>query len=232
MYKRSEYQVIMNRLKEQRKFIQVVMGTRQIGKPTVIKQVLKDSDMKKRITTYFIGILALAILCSGCSTNRMAAGDPGAVLAGAAIANAATAPKQTEEYSYRVERTQPSRPQPQYSSAIENLRIHNIRFIDANRDHTINSGENCKVIFEIINEGNRTAFNVVPVVVEITGMKRIYISPSVMIEQIKPHEGVKYTASINAGERIKTGEVIIRVAVADENGQEYDWQEFSLPTQR
>ena len=76
MYKRSEYQVIMNRLKEQRKFIQVVMGTRQIGKPTVIKQVLKDSDMKKRITTYFIGILALAILCSGCSTNRMAAGDP------------------------------------------------------------------------------------------------------------------------------------------------------------
>ena len=269
MYKRSEYQVIMNRLKEQRKFIQVVMGTRQIGKSTVIKQVLKDSDMKKRITTYFIGILALAMLCSGCSTNRMAAGDPGTVLAGAsiggnvggaiggligesnrgwrggyrgsaigtivgtiagaAIANAATAPKQTEEYSYRVERTQPSRPQPQYSSAIENLRIHNIRFIDANRDHTINSGENCKVIFEIINEGNRTAFNVVPVVAEITGMKRIYISPSVMIE---PHEGVKYTASINAGERIKTGEVIIRVAVANENGQEYDWQEFSLPTQR
>ena len=75
----------MNRLKEQRKFIQVVMGTRQIGKPTVIKQVLKDSDMKKRITTYFIGILALAMLCSGCSTNRMAAGDPGAVLAGASI---------------------------------------------------------------------------------------------------------------------------------------------------
>ena len=85
MYKRSEYQVIMNRLKEQRKFIQVVMGTRQIGKPMVIKQVLKDSDMKKRITTYFIGILALATLCSGCSTNRMAAGDPGAVLAGASI---------------------------------------------------------------------------------------------------------------------------------------------------
>ena len=78
----------------------------------------------------------------------------------------------------------------------------------------------------------RQAFNVVPVVAEITGMKRIYISPSVMIEQIKPHEGVKYTASINAGERIKTGEVIIRVAVADETGQEYDWQEFSLPTQR
>ncbi|MEY8723662.1 AAA family ATPase [Bacteroides stercorirosoris] len=44
MYKRAEYQVIMNRLKEQRKFIQVVMGARQIGKSTVVKQVLKDLD--------------------------------------------------------------------------------------------------------------------------------------------------------------------------------------------
>lgn len=44
MYKRIEYQVIMNRLKEQRKFIQVVMGARQIGKSTVVKQVLKDLD--------------------------------------------------------------------------------------------------------------------------------------------------------------------------------------------
>lgn len=44
MYKRSEYQVIMKRLKEQRRFIQVVMGARQIGKSTVVRQVLKDLD--------------------------------------------------------------------------------------------------------------------------------------------------------------------------------------------
>ena len=44
MYKRSEYQTITNRLKEQRRFIQVVMGARQIGKSTVVKQVLKDLD--------------------------------------------------------------------------------------------------------------------------------------------------------------------------------------------
>lgn len=45
MYKRDEYQVIMNRLKEPRKFIQVVMGPRQVGKSTVVKQVLQDLDM-------------------------------------------------------------------------------------------------------------------------------------------------------------------------------------------
>lgn len=42
MYKRSEYQIIKSRLEEDRKFIQVVMGARQIGKSTVVKQVLKD----------------------------------------------------------------------------------------------------------------------------------------------------------------------------------------------
>ena len=45
MYKRAEYQLITDRMKEPRKFIQVVMGPRQIGKSTVVKQVLKDLDM-------------------------------------------------------------------------------------------------------------------------------------------------------------------------------------------
>lgn len=45
MYKRSEYQLIIERIKEPRRFIQVVMGARQIGKSTVVKQVLKDLDM-------------------------------------------------------------------------------------------------------------------------------------------------------------------------------------------
>jgi len=44
MYKRTEYQTIKNRLEEQRRFIQVVMGARQIGKSTVVKQVLKELD--------------------------------------------------------------------------------------------------------------------------------------------------------------------------------------------
>ena len=44
MCKRPEYQLIKSRLEEQRQFIQVVMGARQIGKSTVVKQVLKDLD--------------------------------------------------------------------------------------------------------------------------------------------------------------------------------------------
>lgn len=44
MYKRAEYQLIKRRIEEPRKFIQVLMGARQIGKSTVVKQVLKDLD--------------------------------------------------------------------------------------------------------------------------------------------------------------------------------------------
>ena len=44
MYKRSEYKTIKSRMEEPRRFIQVVMGPRQIGKSTVVKQVLKDMN--------------------------------------------------------------------------------------------------------------------------------------------------------------------------------------------
>ena len=45
MYQKSEYLVIRNRVKEPRKFVQVVMGPRQVGKSTVVKQVLAELDM-------------------------------------------------------------------------------------------------------------------------------------------------------------------------------------------
>lgn len=45
MYKRAEYHKIKSRLEEDRKFIQVVTGARQIGKSTVVKQVLKDIEL-------------------------------------------------------------------------------------------------------------------------------------------------------------------------------------------
>lgn len=42
MYKRQQYQIIKSRLEEPRRFLQVVLGPRQIGKTTVVKQVLND----------------------------------------------------------------------------------------------------------------------------------------------------------------------------------------------
>lgn len=44
MYKRIEYQTIKARLEEPKRFIQVVMGPRQVGKSTVVRQVLTDLE--------------------------------------------------------------------------------------------------------------------------------------------------------------------------------------------
>lgn len=45
MYKREQYQTIKSRMEEPRRFLQVVLGPRQIGKTTVVKQALKDLDL-------------------------------------------------------------------------------------------------------------------------------------------------------------------------------------------
>ncbi len=51
MYKRAEYQKIKSRLEEPRRFIQVLMGARQVGKSTVVKQVLRDIDIPFQLFT-------------------------------------------------------------------------------------------------------------------------------------------------------------------------------------
>lgn len=45
MYVLPEYQTIASRTNEPRKFIQVIMGPRQVGKSTTVKQVLKDAQL-------------------------------------------------------------------------------------------------------------------------------------------------------------------------------------------
>ncbi len=42
MYKRSHFQEIVKRLKEPRRFIQVITGPRQVGKTTLIQQVIDE----------------------------------------------------------------------------------------------------------------------------------------------------------------------------------------------
>lgn len=153
-----------------------------------------------------VGTVAGAVIGNAVSRNKAQEG------------NMSTEPNEEEIYSH--------------SSNIEQLRIQKIRFIDDDRDHVIRSGEHSKVIFEIINEGSLPAINIVPIVEETTGMKHIHISPSILVEEIKPHNGVKYTATVTAGKRIKSGKVILRVAVADDIGRQYDWQEFTIATQR
>lgn len=44
MYQRKQYRTLFSRMQEKRRFIQVIMGPRQVGKSTLMKQVVKSLD--------------------------------------------------------------------------------------------------------------------------------------------------------------------------------------------
>ena len=98
-------------------------------------------------------------------------------LAGAAIGGAiSSAQERKAQEGYPVEEQRVYTPQPNdIPSSVGYLQIRNIRFIDENRNHIIESEEHSKVIFEIINTSHETVYNAVPIVQ--TDNKRIYVSP-------------------------------------------------------
>ena len=146
-------------------------------------------------------------------------------VAGAAIGNAVTTPR-TE----KVVIEEKSEANPYYVPS--GLQVTNIRFIDDNRNHTIDAEENCKLIFDIVNEGDYSAYNITPIIEEVSGMKHISISPSVQISYLPQGEKVRYTATVAGGKRLKSGEAVFRVYTSESNGAVSEAHEFALPTQK
>lgn len=146
-------------------------------------------------------------------------------VAGAAIGNAVTTPR-TE----KVVIEEKSEANPYYVPS--GLQVTNIRFIDDNRNHTIDAEENCKLIFDIVNAGDYSAYNITPIIEELSGMKHISISPSVQISYLPQGEKVRYTATVAGGKRLKSGEAVFRVYTSESNGAVSEAHEFALPTQK
>lgn len=112
------------------------------------------------------------------------------------------------------------------------LEIVNARFVDDNEDNCLNRNETCKVIFEIVNRGYKPVYDVVPTVVETTGNKHIFISPSIHVEKISPGSGVRYTAMVKADRKLKDGMARFCVSVIHEGKSISKINEFNIPTKR
>lgn len=112
------------------------------------------------------------------------------------------------------------------------LEIVNARFVDDNEDNCLNRNETCKVIFEILNRGHKPVYDVVPTVVETTGNKHIFISPSIHVEKISPGSGVRYTAMVKADRKLKDGMARFCVSVIHEGKSISKVNEFNIPTKR
>lgn len=117
----------------------------------------------------------------------------------------------------------------QYSPVIE---IRNARFVDDNQDGQIERGEVCKIIFEVINTGNNPLYDVQPTVIEATGNRHLMISPNMHIEKIMPGKGIRYTAMVKAGNRLKAGRAKFCVSVIQGTHAISKVVEFNIPTRK
>lgn len=100
----------------------------------------------------------------------------------------------------------------------ERLDIKNVSFTDANGDGILEADEEGKMVFEIYNHSDLPVFGIIPTVKEAEDNRHIQISPSILVEQIGPGSGIRYTASVKADRRIKDGEARLLVS-AEHDGK-------------
>lgn len=154
---------------------------------------------------------------SNSGDDRIDFGAPSPSGANATMGNApmANAPMPTAPSSQSVDA---SRVEQIYGKAKSDgkLTIRNVRFADSNGDGMLSGDEIGQVSFEIYNETDAPIYNFDPSVVEAEANKRIYISPSVRVENIMPGQGLRYTATVKADRRIKDGEIRLLVSAQKE----------------
>lgn len=115
----------------------------------------------------------------------------------------------------------------------EPIVIRRAELTDANGDGVLKRGEECTVRFEIMNNSDKTVYDICPMVDDITGNKHVHVSQNLHIESIAPHQGVRYSATILADNRLKDGEVNIRVGVMQGNKEiTSQTREFRLVTRK
>ena len=108
------------------------------------------------------------------------------------------------------------------------VEIVNLRFIDNNNNQAIDAGENCKIAFEVKNNGPRAIYDVAPVI-KVSDSKHIMISPTAVIGEIPAGESVRYTAEVYANRKLRSGSAEFTISFAKRRYQ-YTMSTFELDT--
>ena len=113
------------------------------------------------------------------------------------------------------------------------VEVRNAQIFDTNDDGALSAGEQCTVVFEIMNNSSQAIYDIYPFVEEVTTNKHVQVSPNLRVESIAAHNGIRYTATILADKRLKDGEIVVRLGVKVGMREIVSQaQQYTVPTRR
>ena len=150
-------------------------------------------------------------------------------LSGAAIGAVATMPRkkrvETAESAEAYEA--PKRKRGGFSSSAtlsgmrRDVRVTNVTFRDSSGDGVLQPGETATVSYDIINV-TPYAINLLVPRMELSAQKKhIHISPMQNIMDVPSGEGVRYSVTLTAGSRLKSGEAQLTLYLSGDEGASF-----------
>ncbi|MBE6268674.1 MAG: hypothetical protein E7092_06745 [Bacteroidales bacterium] len=149
-------------------------------------------------------------------------------ISGAAIGAIATSPRRQtanrEEYENsrslenNKKKVEAKRTLGSLSGLKKDVRIVNVKFLGTSGGATLSSGETATVSYDIINVTSGNIPMLVPKMEFKHKAKNITISPMQSIVDLPSGEGVRYTVTITAGERIKNGDNAVLLYLSADDG--------------
>lgn len=112
------------------------------------------------------------------------------------------------------------------------VEIDNARFINDNNTLQIKGGETAQITFEVHNATGEVLKNIVIGVNETTGNKRLLVSQPILVEHIRPHGALRYTANISAYKNLKDGTANFQLYVKEKNKLMCEPIEFEVELQK
>ncbi|MBR6806465.1 MAG: hypothetical protein IKM47_08180 [Bacteroidaceae bacterium] len=149
-------------------------------------------------------------------------------ISGAAIGAIATSPRRQtanrEEYENsrsldnKKKKVETKRTLGSLSGLKKDVRIVNVKFLGTSGGATLSSGGTATVSYDIINVTSGNIPMLVPKMEFKHKAKNIAISPMQSIVDLPSGEGVRYTVTITAGERIKNGDNAVLLYLSADDG--------------
>lgn len=150
-------------------------------------------------------------------------------LSGAAIGAVATMPRKKRVEAAEVVGTYeaPKRKRGSFSPSAtlsgmrRDVRVTNVTFRDSSGDGVLQPGETATVSYDIINVTPYAINLLVPRMELSAQKKRIHISPMQNIMDVPSGEGVRYSVTLTADSRLKSGEAQLTLYLSGDEGASF-----------